>query len=74
MSRTSPWEPSWRRLGPSCGVLGRLEAILERSWGRLGFFYRFLSDLPSENRSANFEKSLNSMRKILFFSFQAVLT
>ena len=77
----SSWKPlgaSWRRLGASWGRLG-LDFRSKRdlnggipSW--MAFSNRFLSDLPSENRSPNFEKSLNSMAKIIFFSFQAVLT
>ena len=66
--------PSWAVLEAFGAVLGRLGAVLERSWGQLGFFYRFLSDLPSENRSPNLEKSLDSIGKVIFFSVQAVLT
>ena len=66
--------PSGAVLEAFGAVLGRLGAVLERSWGHLGFFYRFLSDLPSENRSPNLGKSLNSIGKIVFFSVQAVLT
>ena len=72
-----PGEAAWRfpahfgvlrgRLG---AVLGRLGAVLERSWGYLGFFYRFLSDLLSENRSPNLGKSLNSIGKIIFLAFR----
>ena len=66
--------PSWAVLEAFGAVLGRLGAVLERSWGHLGFFYRFLSDLLSENRSPNLGKSLNYFGKIVFFSVQAVLT
>ena len=67
-----------RRLGASWGRLGLdFRSKSDLNWGIpswMTFYIRCLSDLPSENRSPNLEKSLNSIGKIVCFSFQAILT
>ena len=57
------WAWLWYQKAPKWGI---------PSW--ITFFNRFLSDLPSENRSPNLEKSLNSSGKPIFFGFQAIST
>ena len=71
------WGPSWGRLGAVLGRLGDVWGRLAASWGIwgpswsvLGAVFGFWSDLPSENRSPNLEKSLNFIGKPLFLAFR----
>ena len=62
---------SWGRLGLDFCSKGEVDCGIS-SW--MQFSNRYPSDFASKNRSPIVEKSFNSMGKIVFLSFQVVLT